>query len=106
MSSFGFELEFFSIGTYVAIGLIILWNIATFALYAIDKGRAKANQWRIKEFTLILVAFLMGGVGALLGMNILRHKTQKTIFKVMVPLGVVVNIIVLVGLFLLLFSVI
>ncbi|MCL2400264.1 MAG: DUF1294 domain-containing protein [Defluviitaleaceae bacterium] len=79
--------------------ILVLWNIATFSLYAIDKGRAKAGKWRISEATLITVAFLMGGIGALLGMNVLRHKTKHLKFKVLVPLAVVLNIGVVVALY-------
>ena len=75
---------------------IVLWNIVTFSLYAIDKKRAKNNQWRIKESTLIAVAFFMGGLGAMIGMNILRHKTQHTQFKILVPLATVLNIAIIV----------
>jgi len=76
----------------IAAAAIVLWNIITFALYAIDKKRAKTNAWRIKESTLIAVAFLMGGFGALIGMKVLRHKTQHTSFKLLVPIAVVLNI--------------
>ncbi|MCL2405782.1 MAG: DUF1294 domain-containing protein [Defluviitaleaceae bacterium] len=75
----------------------VLWNIITFWLYALDKKRAKNNQWRIKESTLILVAFLMGGLGAMVGMKVLRHKTQHMQFKVLVPIAVVLNIAVIVA---------
>jgi len=80
----------------IILGVLIIWNIATFMLYAIDKRRAKNNQWRIKEATLILVAFLMGGAGAMSGMSVLRHKTNKIKFKVSVPVALVLNVIVLV----------
>jgi len=66
-------------------------------MYAVDKSRAKNNKWRISEATLITVAFLMGGIGALLGMHVLRHKTQHVKFKICVPLAVVINIAVIVA---------
>ena len=72
---------------------VVMWNIITFALYGIDKGRAKMNQWRISEATLITCAFLMGGIGALLGMNVFRHKTKHLKFKLLVPLAVIVNVV-------------
>ena len=74
-----------------ALGAIVVWNIIVFALYAADKRKAKNNEWRIKESTLITCAFIMGGIGALLGMRLLRHKTQHIKFKVLVPLAVVLN---------------
>ena len=73
---------------------MLVWNVLTFSLYALDKSKAKRNRHRIKESTLILCAFAMGGPGALLGMILLRHKTRKTAFRILVPLAVLVNIIV------------
>ena len=73
---------------------VALWNVITFALYAIDKSRAKNNKWRVSEATLIACAFLLGGLGAMTGMSVLRHKTQHLKFKVLVPFAVVLNIAV------------
>jgi len=80
----------------VAIAAIVIWNIIVFALYAADKRKAAKNKWRISEATLITCAFLMGGIGAFLGMRILRHKTQHLKFKLLVPLAVIINIAVIV----------
>ena len=81
-----------SIYVIAAAAAIVLWNIITFALYAIDKRRAKNNKWRISEANLVACAFLMGGVGAMLGMSLLRHKTKHLKFKLLIPAAVVVNI--------------
>ena len=72
--------------------ILITWNVITFALYGIDKWRAKHRRWRIKESTLLLFAFLMGGVGAAAGMSIFRHKTKHIKFKILVPLALILNI--------------
>jgi len=80
---------------YLLIGIgvaFIVWNFITFMLYASDKRRAVKKAWRIKERTLILCGFLMGGIGALMGMYMLRHKTQHLMFKILVPLSVLLNI--------------
>ena len=85
---------------YALIGAAIavaIWNIVTFSMYAIDKKRAASGAWRIKESTLIGSAFLMGALGALLGMNILRHKTQHMQFKILIPLALIINIAVIVA---------
>ena len=76
----------------------VLWNIITFAMYGIDKSKAEKGKWRISEATLILCAFLMGGIGAFLGMSIFRHKTKHIKFMLLVPLAIVVNIGVVVAL--------
>ena len=74
---------------------IVLWNILTFALYGMDKAKAKANKWRISEATLIGFAFLMGGIGSLFGMSVFRHKTQHIKFKLLVPIGAILNIAII-----------
>ena len=71
---------------------IILINIITLVLYAADKAKAKKKKWRIPEATLILFAFIGGSIGALIGMLGLRHKTQHTKFKVLVPLAFILHI--------------
>lgn len=67
-------------------GYLILMNLIAFALYGIDKRRAKQGAWRISEYTLLLVAFLGGSLGALLGMRYFRHKTRHRKFRYGVPL--------------------
>jgi uncharacterized membrane protein YsdA (DUF1294 family) len=79
--------------------MIFLWNIllcyllvvnlVAFALYGLDKNRAKQQKWRIRERTLLLVAFLGGGIGAYAGMLVFRHKTQHVQFRLLVPLSIV-----------------
>lgn len=59
-------------------------NAASYTLYGIDKFKAKNAGRRISEQNL-LIASLFGPIGALLGMQYFRHKTQKPIFKILVP---------------------
>ena len=66
---------------------VILINIITLILYAVDKAKAKKRKWRISEATLILFAFIGGSIGALIGMLGFRHKTQHLKFKLLVPLA-------------------
>ena len=67
-------------------GYLILVNLIAFALYGIDKRRAKQGAWRISEYTLLLVTLLGGSLGALLGMRYFRHKTRHRKFRYGVPL--------------------
>ena len=71
--------------------LLVLWNVIVFLIYGMDKKRAKEHRWRVSEKFLIVIAFLLGGAGALLGMWFFRHKTQKTLFVVLIPLAVLSN---------------
>lgn len=68
------------------------WNLIVFALYGIDKRKAKRKERRVSEQTLLLLAALMGAPGAFLGMRVFRHKTKHTKFKIGVPLLLVLNI--------------
>ena len=72
-------------------GCIILWNIIVFAMYGIDKFCAVHDQYRISEKTLLSCALFGGGFGALFGMSVFRHKTKKTLFRLLVPVFCVLN---------------
>ena len=73
------------IDTTIIVYLIII-NVVAFFMYGIDKIKAIVGKWRVSEISLILVAALGGAAGALLGIKIWHHKTNKLIFQVMVPL--------------------
>ena len=66
--------------------LLIAVNLVSFALYGLDKVKAKRGLWRIRESTLLLVAALGGSLGALMGMELFRHKTKHWKFKILIPL--------------------
>lgn len=74
-------------------GLIYLLaaNALTFIVYGIDKLKAKRQQWRIPESTLILLAALGGSVGAFLGMQIFRHKTKHPKFNICIPMFIIIH---------------
>ena len=76
----------------ILLAVLLLVNVLAFALYGIDKLTAKKGAWRIPESTLLLVAFLGGSLGALLGMELFRHKTKHAKFKVLVPLFLILHI--------------
>lgn len=68
---------------------LLIWlagvNVVTFALYGIDKHRAKKGRWRIPERTLLLLPLLGGSVGGILGMAAFHHKTSHWYFRVGLP---------------------
>ncbi len=69
-------------------------NGITFLVWGFDKFRAKLQQWRIPENTLYALIILGGGVGALLGMIVFRHKTRKPKFKVFSVISIFIHIII------------
>lgn len=60
-------------------------NIAAFAVFGVDKRRAKKRQWRVPEKTLFLLALLGGSLGAVCGMCAFHHKTQHWYFRYGLP---------------------
>lgn len=72
------------------IELLVIINIVAFAMYGIDKSKAKKKRWRISEASLLSVAFLGGAYGAWLGMKVFHHKTRHKKFQILVPLAAVV----------------
>ena len=51
----------------VIYAVLIVINVAAFAMYGIDKKRAIADEWRFPEATLLTLAACCGAVGALSG---------------------------------------
>lgn len=71
--------------------ILLAWNIIVMFTYGIDKIKAKRGTRRIREATLLLIAFLLGGIGAIFGMVLFNHKTSKIKFRIFVPLAVVIS---------------
>ena len=71
---------------------MMVMSLISFVSYGRDKGLAKKGKWRTSEKTLLLMAALLGGVGAFAGMRVFRHKTQHLRFRLFVPLCMIVQI--------------
>lgn len=74
-------------------------NLITFVVYGVDKSKARRGAWRIPESVLLGLAVLLGSYGALAGMLIFRHKTQKARFVLAVPALLVIETIIVILLF-------
>lgn len=72
----------FVIGLLVALLLLIV-NVTAFALFYCDKRAAQDGHWRVSEGTLLLFALIGGSVGAIVGQQVMRHKTRKEPFRTM-----------------------
>ena len=90
-------------------GFLWLWlliiNAAAFLAYGLDKLLAKLKARhekvpRLPERNLLLLAIVGGGIGAWLGMEVFRHKTQHRSFRICVPLFTLIWIVVIGGLYL------
>ena len=67
-------------------------NTLTFLLYGIDKYKAKKNQWRISEATLLMMAVFGGSIGAWIGMRLWHHKTKHKKFKYGIPVIIIIQV--------------
>lgn len=68
-------------------------NLLTFFLYGIDKLKAKNAKWRISEATLIFFAIIGGSIGAWLGLQVWRHKTQHKKFYIGIPVILILQVV-------------
>ena len=73
----------------------LMLNVISFSLYGLDKQRARRGLWRIRESVLLAIAWLMGGVGAWLGMQLFRHKTQKRAFVISASVASVLQLVLM-----------
>ena len=81
--------------TIIAFYLLVI-NLIAFALYGIDKRRAKKHQFRIPEKTLLWMARIGGGVGSWLGIKVFHHKTKHARFRIAVPLWTILWMVALI----------
>ena len=79
----------------VALTIIAIMNIASFALMGHDKRCARQGKWRVPEKRLFLVTACFGGLGGVLGMKVFHHKTQHWYFKVFFSVSLVMQVVVL-----------
>lgn len=74
-------------------------SFLAFLFFAIDKIRAKRGGNRIPEIVLLTLATVGGGVGAMLGKVLLRHKSnakRKLHFAIVLTLSAAVQVALLV----------
>lgn len=80
-------------------GYIIFMSILGLLLMGIDKRRAIKRAWRISEKTLLMTAFLGGGIGSCLGMYVFRHKNRHLTFMILLPLAAVMDLAIILKLY-------
>lgn len=72
--------------------LFLVISALTFAIYYKDKAAAIKGSWRTPEKTLHILSLIGGWPGALIAQQKFRHKTQKTSFRIVFWLTLIVNI--------------
>ena len=76
---------------------LLVINVVSFAMFGIDKWKAKHRKYRIPEAWLMLSAVLGCSVGAVCGMDFFRHKTLHKKFKLGLPLILAVQVLLAAG---------
>lgn len=71
---------------------LLLINIITFIVFAVDKTKAINGRWRIRESVLLGMSFIGGAIGGLLAMHICHHKTKKARFSIGLPIMLFIQI--------------
>ena len=66
---------------------LAVMSIAAYILYAADKRKAQKKRWRTPESVLLGTGFFGGAIGALLAMQLCRHKTKHWYFWAVNLLG-------------------
>ncbi len=80
---------------FIIIYLITINFIAFFAMM-IDKHKARKKKYRTPEAVLITLAVIGGSIGAILGMDLFRHKTKHKKFSIGLPVILFIHIILVI----------
>lgn len=78
---------------FVIIAFIIFMNTKTYFLFRYDKNNARDEEERVPEFRLLLNMWLGGGIGGLIAIYKLRHKTKHRKFTVTAKILAVVQML-------------
>ena len=74
----------------------IILNLISFFAFMKDKNGAKKKAWRIPERTLLIIS-IFGIIGAIAGMRVYHHKTQKPIFASGLYIIAIIELSILIG---------
>lgn len=74
---------------------LFIINCFAFLIYANDKHRACYGKWRWPELVLIIVAVIGGAFGSFMAMRLFRHKTEKQLFRITIPILLFVQCVIL-----------
>lgn len=75
----------------IGCAVLLITNLTAFLLMRKDKNAAGKGKWRVSERTLFLSAGCFGALGGVLGMQLLRHKTQHWYFRLFFPVMLILQ---------------
>lgn len=71
--------------TLIIVVYLIVINIISIIVTAVDKSKAKHSKWRVPEKTLLILSAIGGAVGMYITMRLIHHKTHKIKFMIGIP---------------------
>lgn len=84
---------------YTKLSLILSYliaiNITAFIFCGYDKSVAGKGTTRVPEIAFYILGLVGGSIGLIVGMNTLRHKTQKPKFQFIIALILIVQVLLL-----------
>ena len=66
---------------FCIVAALAIINLATLAMFGVDKALARGGHRRVRETTLLWLALIGGTPGAYAGRRLFRHKTRKEPFS-------------------------
>ena len=84
---------------YVVLPYLAVISVVAAAVTVADKIAAKRGRSRAPERTLLLIGWAGGAAVMFLTMLLIRHKTRKAKFMLLLPAAIVIHIILLILLF-------
>ena len=84
----------------LALATYLVLNLLVFLIYWWDKEAARNGGRRVRESTLLWLAFLGGSMGAVLAQRLLRHKTRKEPFRrylltiIVLQIGIILSLLI------------
>ncbi len=64
-----------------SLAYLLAVNCLSLLIFGWDKGMALSGGWRVRESSMLLVAFFGGSAAAKVGQTVFRHKTRKEPFR-------------------------
>ncbi len=78
--------------TLIILVAFVIMNIISFLLMYIDRELKRKNKARIPESVLFTACALFGGFGGVIGVNVLKHKSNRIIFVRWVPIMLIIQV--------------
>lgn len=75
---------------------IVAINVITFCTFLIDKIKAVAGKWRIREVVLMGLSLGGGALGGWIAMDLFNHKVKSTHFAIGIPMFIMAHMLLII----------